>query len=711
MSVPHIPRQQDKVCFGAYEIHLPTQEIFKYGSRIKLPPQAFRVLQMLLDRPGQLVTRDEFHRALWPADTFVDFEHGLNNAIKKIRDILSDSADAPRYIETLPKLGYRFIGQIDGASHAPTIESKPIGERNKALVLMVLLIVVCVLAIFWAARSRRIHGSERVESEVGTPIPFTALAGEEIAPTFSPDGSQIAFGWNGDTPPGSPSKGFDLYVKVIGSENLLRLSHQPSEFIDPSWSPDGQRIAFHRISGSDTGIYMVPALGGPERKLLTTHTSGQASGISWSRNSKWIAYADSVPVGSPHRLYLLSVETLQHLPIRHAPDCKEETYPAFSRLGALLAYVCSLESGGFALYSIVPPDGVPQRIGIYEGWPWGIAWRRENRLVLSRYLEGTNHDELYEVTLPNGSIRKLRSETSGDADRPATSITANGLAYQLSQLGKPNIWRKDLLHPQAAAVEVIASSRESWTPQYSPDGRDIAFGSDRSGNFEIWLSRADGSNLVRLSNLKNAKTGSPRWSPDGSKIAFDSGYAGQSDVYVESVSELVPRKLATNVANVSTPSWSHDGKWIYFIAGGSPGRIYRCPSEGGDAVLLSKGAGYGPQESFDGKAVYFSREVAGHTVLKRVSLEARGTESVVEGLNVSWGPNWVVARNGIYYQPAEDHDTLQFFDFASKKKRQVLTVQKGLLVGLSVSPDGRWILYSEFGAVTGDIMLVENFAW
>jgi Tol biopolymer transport system component/DNA-binding winged helix-turn-helix (wHTH) protein len=707
--VPQIPRQPDKVCFGAYEIHLPTQEIFKYGSRIKLPPQAFRVLQTLLDRPGQLVTREEFHRTLWPADTFVDFDHGLNNAIKKIRDILSDSADAPRYIETLPKLGYRFIGQIEGASHAPTVEPKPAGERNNALVFVALLIVMSVGAIFWAALSGRSHSLARIESEVLTPVPFTALAGEEIAPTFSPDGSQIAFGWNGDAPPGTRSKGFDLYVKVIGSENLLRLTHQPSESIQPAWSPDGQRIAFHRISGADTGIYMVPALGGPERKLLSTHATAEISGISWSRDSKWIAYADAASLSTQHRLYLLSVETLQQLPIGHAPECVEEKDPAFSSVGTRIAYICNLESGGFALYSVVPPDGVPQRIGVYEGWGWGLAWRGESRLVLSRYLEWTDHDELYEVTLSNGSIRKLRSETSGDADRPATSITANKLAYMLSQHGNTNIWRKDLLHPQAAAIESIASSRESRQPQYSPDGKYIAFMSDRGGDFEIWLSRADGSNLVRLSNLKNA--GTPNWSPDGSKIAFDSRQAGQAYVYIENVSELVPRKLVTNVANASTPSWSHDGKWIYFIAGGSPGRIYRCPAEGGAAVPLSKGVGWGPQESFDGKAVYFAREAAGNAVLNRISLEARGTESVVEGLHISWVTNWAVARYGIYFQPAEALDALQFFDFSSKKKSQVLTIQRGPLWGLSASPDGRWISYSHFDPATGDIMLVENFAW
>ena len=106
-------RPPDVVNFGAYQIRLSTQEVFKHGLRIKLSPQAFQVLQLLLERPGQLVSREELHQSLWSADTFVDFDHGLNNAIKKIRDALSDSAEAPRYIETLPRLGYRFIGRLN----------------------------------------------------------------------------------------------------------------------------------------------------------------------------------------------------------------------------------------------------------------------------------------------------------------------------------------------------------------------------------------------------------------------------------------------------------------------------------------------------------------------------------------------------------------------------------------------------------------------
>jgi TolB-like protein/DNA-binding winged helix-turn-helix (wHTH) protein len=126
-------RPPEVVRFGPYEMRLRTQELFKGSSRLRLPPQAFQVLRMLLERPGELVAREDLHQALWSADTFVDFDHGLNNAIKRIRDVLNDSVDAPLYIETLPRLGYRFIGQKseNGSGARPAIASDPTSAVNE----------------------------------------------------------------------------------------------------------------------------------------------------------------------------------------------------------------------------------------------------------------------------------------------------------------------------------------------------------------------------------------------------------------------------------------------------------------------------------------------------------------------------------------------------------------------------------------------------
>lgn len=116
------------VRFGPFEVDLRSGELRKGGVRVSLQDQPFRVLVRLLDRPAELVTREELRQQLWPADTFVDFEHGLNAAIKRLRDTLGDSADTPRFIETLPRRGYRFIGRP--GRWAPRVRQRSNAHRS-----------------------------------------------------------------------------------------------------------------------------------------------------------------------------------------------------------------------------------------------------------------------------------------------------------------------------------------------------------------------------------------------------------------------------------------------------------------------------------------------------------------------------------------------------------------------------------------------------
>ena len=207
-------------------------------------------------------------------------------------------------------------------------------------------------------------------------------------------------------------------------------------------------------------------------------------------------------------------------------------------------------------------------------------------------------------------------------------------------------------------------------------------------------------------------SGSPQWSPDGNKIAFDSLPQDRWEIYVADVAEREPRKLVTNISDVIRPHWSRDGKWIYFRSE-EPGRmgVYRCPASGGDAIALSKDIdGISPQESFDGKTVYFASHDEKST-LKKVALPAQpGTESEVDGLpRLSNSGLWTLSPGGIYFVPAEAPRSLRYFDFATKQIRPIFEVDKDFGSGLSVSPDGRWILYSQVGDVNSDIMLVDHF--
>ena len=419
--------------------------------------------------------------------------HSLNTHIKKLRQVLNDDADTPRYIETLPRRGYRFIGELQAPIQplVAAVAAEPVGGPNPRYVWWkigagVLAVLVIALAVFVV---NRWHREQRIQEQSAlTAVPFTALPDRAISPAFSPDGSRIAFGWNGDSTRGG--KGFDLYVKALGSETLLRLTRHPSEWISAAWSPDGTQIAFHRLAGADTGIYLIPMLGGPERKLLSTRLPGgstESSPISWSPDGKWLALADVLPEkGGVIGRYLLTMETLEPKLIPNSPNCISEDLPAFSHNGEYLAYWCVRSAFDAVLYSSLIQGGQPRIVSSFQAFPTGLTWSADDqRLIYSLHSLGVVHsDELGEVTVESGSKKKLAF--AGSAMLPTVSSKGNKLAYS-SVFTNLKIWRRDLVQPESPAVELIPSSRAQWDAQYSPDGKRIAFASERSGTQGVWI--------------------------------------------------------------------------------------------------------------------------------------------------------------------------------------------------------------------------------
>ncbi len=229
----------------------------------------------------------------------------------------------------------------------------------------------------------------------------------------------------------------------------------------------------------------------------------------------------------------------------------------------------------------------------------------------------------------------------------------------------------------------------------------------------MWVSREDGSDLVEIST-PSVQSGSPQWSPDGKRIAFDAKPKDRWDVYVADISEAIPRKLVTNLSSAKRPSWSRDGKWIYFLSnqGGRSGP-YRCPAGGGDAIALSSNIHEGEKvlESFDERKAYFATPAGWNSQLREVSLDAQPgvATDAVEGAIVKDYSTWTLVPGGIYFVPAAAPRSMRYFDFATKQIRTVFELDKDFDGGLSISPDGRWMLYAQVDEVNSDIMLVENF--
>jgi Tol biopolymer transport system component len=322
-------------------------------------------------------------------------------------------------------------------------------------------------------------------------------------------------------------------------------------------------------------------------------------------------------------------------------------------------------------------------------------------------------NSLWRISASGGAPERL-ALGGENAYKPSISGQGHRLAYRQG-IFDSNIWRIDVQGSTGgnrSPTKLIASTRFESGPHFSPDGKSIAFCSDRSANSEIWICDSDGSNCVQLTFF-DGHTCTPRWAPDGRQIAFDSRPEGHSDLYVIDLESRVPRRLTTDTANDVVPSWSNDGRWIYFASNRSGSwQVWRMPAEGGSAVQITQNGGFAAFESPDGQFVYYAKFT--EPGIWRVLVEGGEETLVLDLLQPGLWGYWAVVDEGIYFlnAEAESRPAIEFYRFATRRVTPIAALEKEPVLGdpgLAVSPDGRWLLYAQRDQEASDIMLVENF--
>jgi Tol biopolymer transport system component len=463
-------------------------------------------------------------RSIWRDGTCVDYEQGLNAAVARLRQVLRDSAENPRYIETVARRGYRFVAPVTeipdlemagsrdttsdlGPSNkAPAIKSKP-SSRLTALWLSLGVVAIALLAL---VLFRFRPGSH--DQTLYSALPLTSYRGSEFGPSFSPGGDRVAFSWDGEK-----QDNFDIYAKQIDVETPLRLTSDPKPDVSPAWSPDGRSIAFVRMTSNDKAdVLLTPSFaGGSERKIAELAAPPEhlwrSRLVSWSSDSKWLVVPDGQASAEPLGLTLLAVSTGEKRPLTRplreydvdaafAPDMTRLVFTRHSSQTSSDLYLLEL-SNNLVL------RGEPVQLEFRHRQAVSPAWTSDGKSILFARYPANGSPSLWRMRLSGGQRTEPLPVATESALGLAISSKTNRLIYThsienetiwgLEAFGSP-LWQN---RKRAARPWISSSSRDS-TADFSPDGRQIAFQSVRSGYAEVWVANRDGSQPRQLTDLK-----------------------------------------------------------------------------------------------------------------------------------------------------------------------------------------------------------------
>jgi DNA-binding winged helix-turn-helix (wHTH) protein/Tol biopolymer transport system component len=600
MSGIHSPRPI--ISFGPFEADLQTQEVKKHGIRLHLPGQSFQILKILLERPGELVTREELNQALWPTDTFVDYGHGVNAAVNRLREALGDSAENPQLIETLHRRGYRFIGtitkpesvagevaQISGESSAPSqVEDGPDTSGQTAALkrwrwkLAVAIMLVAVGALYWFYRPRTpvvtsIHQLTRTGHHKST-----ALFHHPVT-----DGTRVYFDeWFGDrwhlaqvaTQGGEVSY---IEMPLIKNPTISDISDDGSQllvpdvtakFEDPAWVFSLPNGPTRKIPGRDVALpvflprsnQIAYLLSSDPTHLFTSQLDGSNAHPMFAAPGPISSFAIS-PDGQRARFSvdgkmwesrLDGSELHRLLPQRKepisrgqwSPDGRIYTFLSYDKDGPNLWAVTESTLGPYRLSS--RPTQLTFGAALYRFW----ATSKDGKQIYA--LGETRHGELNVYDGTSGLFGNyLKGISAGFVDFSRDGQWVTYVAYPEATLWRSRVdgsERLQLTFPPMGAI---------LNPKWSPDGRLIVFMEWGSSGRKIYLVPAEGGVPVLLVGGDYLPS-DPTWSPDGKSIAYGGGViTGKSDIRILNLDTMQSATIPGS-KGVFSPRWSPDGHYI-----------------------------------------------------------------------------------------------------------------------------------------------------
>ena len=704
----------------------------------RVEPKVMEVLTCLAARPGETVSRDDFMDEVWAGTIVTD--DVLARCISELRKALGDQASNPRYVETIRKRGYVLIAPVapaealppapfeseseaatpavgDAVAREPVLAPLPPVPRRRppaqtwARVGASALVLGSVAALAYVFAARNVRPLRTV--------PITSYSGEERDPALSPDGTRVAFAWDGETDASPDGRQFDLFVQPVAGGDPLRLTSHPADDLSPAWSPDGARLAFVRCALSGCGISVVSSEGGVETPLAVPDDL-RIQTLVWSPDGQTLAFSARQGTSGAFRLHLLALERTEGGVERVAATrltAPPATYPgdldpAFSPDSRLLAFVRTSIDGRQDVGLVDVEGGEIRRLAREQRGVTGLDWTADGREVVY----AANRDGiagLWRVKASGGTPRWIAlGADGGEVAQPSVARDGRGLVFARTRV-RSRVAAVAL--PDGAVRPLFRSTREDSEPDISPDGRRVAFVSTRSGSQEVWVAQADGLEARRVSDFGGARVASPRWDPSGRRVALSARADGDADLFVVEPDGTVRALTDTNSDEVA-PAWSRDGAWVLFASNRTgTWQIYRMPAEGGEATVITRNGGVAAAETPDGGLLVVRPERRGLWRLwigdEGLAVDVRAERLRVRLAPADWA-NWTV-RGGAVYVLERRYDgaaVVVRLDLETRRREAVALVSDvPERSGLSLAPGGRTALVTQRERSDADIVAVTDF--
>lgn len=746
--------------FGDYTLDQARYRLLRGDRLLRLEKLPMELLILLVQRRGELVSREEIAKRLWGDDVFLDVDHSINTAVRKVRVALRDDPEKPRFVETVVGKGYRFAAPVissngdsnspvqplpspaqlasgvpvpqqdveiqvlpadvserlragsEGASDAPLAgragpesraETTAFLRRWRREVYLAILAAGLAIAVFlWFHRTEYFWKSPIAEARFQT---ITDFGGVEQAAAVSPDGHFAAFLSDRDG-------AMDVWVTQIGSgqfHNLTRGSAQ--ELVNPSirtlgFSPDGALVTFwvrkqSASSGDDINIWAVPTLGGQPRLYLQG-----AAELDWSRDGSRLAYHTPGP-GDP--LYISDgIPRAGDRPIFTAPAGLHSHFPTWSPDKRFIYFVQGELPDKLDIWRIPSNGGNPERITSQDGRvTYPVLLDRRTLMYLATDSDGSG-PSLYSIDVE----RRIPHRLSSDLDR-YTSLSASADGRRLvATLANPKrtLWRLTI-GDSPAQVSAAAPIALTTTTGFSPRlGNDFLLYVSATGTGESIWKLANGTATELWSGKEAQVFGGPAISPDARSIAFSVRQRGQSLLYVMQADGTNPRIVSTSLDLQGAPAWAPDGNSITTAADnhGTP-HLFRVPIDGGSPALLVREYSVDPAWAPDGSYVVYSGADIGTTFLLKAATPDAAPHSLPT-LTLTRGARHVAFLRGqqalVLLRGDIQHKNLWVVDLNTGAERQLTDFAADFDIrDFDISSDGREVVLERVQERSDVVML------